>query len=279
MEYIGVHVTKKYNSKQKLTMEQSIESTKKELNFPQMRVCQIFVAEPSGYHYLIKKDQEDSFSTFIKRSGMIVLAHGRYLDTPFSSNVTQSTLTYIRNEVSLCNRLGIKGFIIHLYRYPASLVIDILKKLDLDPNVQIILETPAISPDKAIYNSPLALYHLYHATKQAKLNCGICIDTCHIYSAGLNITDLKIMKDFFTEIIKLIPSKDIVIHLNDSAAVLGSGIDRHASLGEGKIWEKHTTSLTWLLQFIKKYKIITILERSNKNGSLKLDLSVIKELL
>lgn len=275
MDHIGVHVPRRPNK----TMEQSIQITKKELDFSKMKVCQIFVAEPSGYSRFIKNNQEDSFLTFVNRSGMSIFAHARYLDTPFSTNVSQSTLTYIRNEVALCGRVGIMGFIIHLYRYQPSIVVDVLKRLELDSKVKIILETPATSPDKAIYNSPQALYDLYSMTSKSKLNCGICVDTCHIYSSGLNITDLEVMQDFFSELIRLIPVKDIIIHLNDSNASLGSGIDRHATIGKGQIWRKKTASLEWLLRFIKKYKIITILERNEGNGNLVQDLECIKGLI
>ena len=140
------------------------------------------------------------------------------------------------------------------------------------------METPAISPSKAIYNTPQALIQLWVDTKKANINTGICVDTCHIYSSGENIGDINNMKTFFNELIKCIPSEDLLIHLNDSSEPLGSGRDRHASLGKGLIWGTNTDSLKWLLQFIKKHKIDSILERNEKNGSISADYQLIKDL-
>ncbi len=63
-------------------------------------------------------------------------------------------------------------------------------------------------------------------------NIGVCIDTCHIYSAGYNIVDsLEQVLKQFDNIVGL--SRLKAIHLNDSLMGLGENKDRHAPLGEG----------------------------------------------
>lgn len=66
-----------------------------------------------------------------------------------------------------------------------------------------------------------------------KLKVGICIDTCHLFASGQNITSEKEASDYFASY------KDcklpILIHLNDSVGEFDSLIDRHAELGT-KIW-------------------------------------------
>jgi len=63
-------------------------------------------------------------------------------------------------------------------------------------------------------------------------NVGVCIDTCHIYSAGYDIvSNLKGVLDKFDKILGLERLK--AIHLNDSLKGLGENKDRHAPLGEG----------------------------------------------
>ncbi|MBS4537802.1 deoxyribonuclease IV [Clostridium sp. D2Q-11] len=63
---------------------------------------------------------------------------------------------------------------------------------------------------------------------------GVCIDTCHIYSAGYDIVnDLDGVLNKFDEIIGLDRLK--AIHLNDSKMPFGSNKDRHEKLGEGTI--------------------------------------------
>jgi deoxyribonuclease-4 len=63
---------------------------------------------------------------------------------------------------------------------------------------------------------------------------GVCLDTCHIYSAGYDIVnDLDGVLEEFDYIIGLDRLK--AIHLNDSMKEYNSNKDRHAKLGEGFI--------------------------------------------
>lgn len=63
---------------------------------------------------------------------------------------------------------------------------------------------------------------------------GVCLDTCHIYSAGYDIVnDLEGVLEDFDRIIGLDWLK--AVHLNDSMMPFNSRKDRHAKLGEGTI--------------------------------------------
>ncbi len=71
-----------------------------------------------------------------------------------------------------------------------------------------------------------------------KSRVGVCIDTCHAYSAGYDIvTDLGYEESWklFDDIIGKHYLKGI--HLNDDKRELGSRIDRHASIGTGTLGE------------------------------------------
>lgn len=280
MEYgvIGFHVNRDYIKKKGATIEQNIEVAKKKLGIKNLKVVQIFLGPPRNFAVSVKQDGEESLKTFIELSGMTIVAHARYFCVPFSSGVKESILLFMQREWRLAARCGIMGIVLHLYRYPKEVVTKRLLDLDLDKRVKTILETPAISPDRALYNTPKALYELYNMTQKAGLNTGICIDTCHLYVSGVDLSDPDIMRGYMAELTKLIPPHDILIHLNDSASCLGCGKDKHASLGEGFIWKKNKESLKILLDFINKYKILTILERNEGSGSLEHDYCVIRSL-
>lgn len=63
---------------------------------------------------------------------------------------------------------------------------------------------------------------------------GVCLDTCHVYSAGYDIVnDLDGVLDEFDRIIGLDRLK--AIHLNDSKMPFNSNKDRHEKIGEGTI--------------------------------------------
>lgn len=65
---------------------------------------------------------------------------------------------------------------------------------------------------------------------------GFCIDTCHTFAAGFDITTPKGLRETLGRIDREIGLEAVrVIHANDSKAALGSHIDRHEHIGEGKI--------------------------------------------
>ena len=65
-----------------------------------------------------------------------------------------------------------------------------------------------------------------------KSRVGVCIDTCHTYSAGYDIVgDYEGVFGEFERVIGLEYLKGI--HLNDTKKPLGSRVDRHESLGLG----------------------------------------------
>lgn len=67
-----------------------------------------------------------------------------------------------------------------------------------------------------------------------KEKLGVCLDTCHVYSAGYDIVNnLDNVLDEFDRIIGLDRLK--AIHLNDSKMPFASNKDRHEKIGEGVI--------------------------------------------
>jgi deoxyribonuclease-4 len=69
-----------------------------------------------------------------------------------------------------------------------------------------------------------------------KSGVGICIDTCHAFAAGYDITTEEGLSSFLELISSEIgPEKLKVIHLNDCKGTLGSHLDRHEHIGLGNI--------------------------------------------
>ena len=72
-----------------------------------------------------------------------------------------------------------------------------------------------------------------------KSRVGYCIDTCHAFAAGYDLSSREACEATFRKIHSII-SLDYLrgMHLNDAMRPLGSRIDRHERLGEGQIgWE------------------------------------------
>jgi deoxyribonuclease IV len=65
---------------------------------------------------------------------------------------------------------------------------------------------------------------------------GYCLDTCHSYAAGYEITTDEGLKSFIGEAEDVLGLENVpVFHANDSKGALGSHLDRHANIGEGYI--------------------------------------------
>ena len=63
---------------------------------------------------------------------------------------------------------------------------------------------------------------------------GVCLDTCHIYSAGYDIVNrLDEVLEEFDRVIGL--KRLMAIHLNDSMTPFGSHKDRHEKIGQGSL--------------------------------------------
>jgi deoxyribonuclease-4 len=68
---------------------------------------------------------------------------------------------------------------------------------------------------------------------------GICLDTCHLYVSGVDVTDRGILDDLLGDVDARIGLDRLrALHINDAAAPLGSNRDRHANIGDGLLGEQ-----------------------------------------
>ena len=64
----------------------------------------------------------------------------------------------------------------------------------------------------------------------------VCVDTCHIHSAGYPIIEKKDYEKTFEKFDKIIGLERLkAFHLNDSIKGLGNRVDRHAHIGHGTL--------------------------------------------
>jgi deoxyribonuclease-4 len=68
---------------------------------------------------------------------------------------------------------------------------------------------------------------------------GICLDTCHLWVSGVDVTDRAVVDATVAEVDERIGLDRLrALHVNDAEAPLGSNRDRHASVGEGELGSK-----------------------------------------
>jgi deoxyribonuclease IV len=180
-------------------------------------------------------------------------------------------------DMKLGNQLGAKGVVIHAGHLKTKFY-DISKKkcinhfiqslvyvLDNTQKINIYLETPA-TQNNTFFSSLEELANLFkQIPKKYQTRIGICIDTCHIFVNGYNISTKQGVIDYFNKFEKLIGLKHLkLIHINDSKGQFDSHINRHNSIGQGYIFKEQKEGLIQLLYFIKKYKLPIILETNQE---------------
>jgi len=75
-----------------------------------------------------------------------------------------------------------------------------------------------------------------YAAQMTHLPVGFCLDTCHLLAAGYDVSSEAAVDKTVAEADRILDLKNVrVIHANDSKGALGSHIDRHENIGQGKI--------------------------------------------
>ena len=68
---------------------------------------------------------------------------------------------------------------------------------------------------------------------------GVCLDSCHLYVSGVDVTERAQLDALLDEVDEAIGLDRLrALHVNDSAAPLGSNRDRHANIGDGLLGEQ-----------------------------------------
>ncbi len=69
-----------------------------------------------------------------------------------------------------------------------------------------------------------------------KSRVGVCLDTCHTFAAGYDLSTKDACEKTFKEFESIVGFRYLrAMHLNDSKKELGSRVDRHHSLGKGEL--------------------------------------------
>jgi deoxyribonuclease IV len=91
-----------------------------------------------------------------------------------------------------------------------------------------------------------------------KSRMGVCLDTCHVFAAGYDISEKKSFDAVFSEFDSIIGLDRLrLIHINDSKRECGSRVDRHEHIGKGRIG---TAGFTLILNSSRLKKVPCVLE-------------------
>ena len=187
-----------------------------------------------------------AFKENLEKSGIsadYVLPHDSYLinlGSPDTEGLEKSRKSFLE-EMQRCEQLGLKMLNFH----PGSH----LKQISLEDCLTLIAESINMALDKTSgvtavigntagqgSNVGFSFQHLSYIIDKVedKSRVGICIDTCHTYSAGYDLKTEEGYRQTWSEFESEVGFKYLrAIHLNDTKKEFGSRVDRHDSIGKG----------------------------------------------
>ena len=174
-----------------------------------------------------------------------ILPHDSYLINlghPESSALQKSRIAFL-DEMQRCEQLGLDRLNFHpgshLNQFSEDQCLTTIAEsinwaLSQTSGVIAVIENTAGQGS----NLGFSFYQLKKIIDQVddKSRVGICIDTCHAYSAGYDLKTKAGFEKVFQEFDEVVGFQYLKgMHLNDSKKELGSRVDRHDSLGTGTL--------------------------------------------
>lgn len=187
-----------------------------------------------------------AFKENLAKSGIsadYVLPHDSYLinlGSPDAEGLEKSRKSFLE-EMQRCEQLGLKMLNFHPGSHLKQISLEacltliaesINKALDKTTGVTAVIENTAGQGS----NVGFSFQHLAYIIDKVedKSRVGICIDTCHTYSAGYDLKTETGYQQAWSEFDNEVGFHYLrAIHLNDTKKELGSRVDRHESIGKG----------------------------------------------
>ena len=194
----------------------------------------------------LSEQQIEAFCTECERLGYSaaqILPHDSYLINlghPEEEPLEKSRASFL-HEMQRCEQLGLDRLNFH----PGSH----LKKISEEESLRLVAESINIALEKTSgvtavientagqgSNLGYAFWLLAYIIDRVEdmWRVGVCLDTCHSFAAGYDLSTEKGCDEVFAEFEREVGFKYLRgMHLNDAMKPLGSRVDRHSPLGEG----------------------------------------------
>jgi deoxyribonuclease-4 len=239
-------------------------------------MMQIFLGNPQKNSNRVRSNKElNGFAEQLTSNKMKLVIHGSYainLCHPPSSSKYKASVRALIKELDMATIIGKRciGVIIHMGKnIPENEISDataiqnyvfgLQEALKGSPQKAIIILETGAGQGNEVGTDIGTLSAIYRElTKYEQSRVKFCIDTCHIWASGNDISTSDKVKLFFKNFDKLIGIDRIAcFHFNDSKTPLDSHLDRHADLGHGYI---PIDGLRAIARFARDHHIPIILE-------------------
>ena len=186
------------------------------------------------------------FRTAATRRPLALVVHAGYLINLASPEraLRERSINTMTGEVRRCAALGISHLVFHPGAHMGAGEQAGLRRISgaLRRILRATADLPVILTIENTAGQGSTLGHRLEQIAAMLAGAGdderlaVCFDTAHAFAAGLDFSHRKQYMSLWDEFERLIGLEKLAIfHLNDSRRELGSRIDRHAHIGEGRI--------------------------------------------
>ena len=239
MKYIGAHVS----------AEGGVQNTPLRAKEIGASAFALFTRNASRWRSAaIKPKDAEAFRLSCMESGYLpdmILPHDSFLinlGSPDSEKLEMSRTAFL-DEFRRCELLGLSMLNFHpgshLNRMDEDKCLDLIAEsinytLDVTEGVTAVIENTAGQGSNLGFRFD-QIARIIDGVED-KDRVGVCVDTCHTYSAGYDLATPEGYKATWEEFDRVIGAGYLkAIHLNDDKRELGSRIDRHACIGQGTL--------------------------------------------
>ncbi|MFF8829033.1 deoxyribonuclease IV [Streptomyces sp. NPDC015131] len=212
---------------------------------------QVFVANPRGWATPAGNPAQDElFREQCAASGTPVYVHAPYLINfgSHSAATVEFSVASLRHSLRRAREIGALGVVVHTgsatggrpraeaLAQVRTHMLPLLDELTHEDDPYLLLESTA--GQGASLCSRTWDFGPYFEALDAHPKLGICLDTCHIFAAGHDLTGEHGVRQTLDLLVGTVGEGRLkLIHANDSMDVVGAHKDRHANIGAGHIGE------------------------------------------
>jgi deoxyribonuclease-4 len=192
----------------------------------------------------LSEEEAKLFRREAKRTQLPAIAHGSYLVNLASEELAlrERSIDCLFDELERCERLGIPSLVIHPgvhadVKRGTALIAEALDELHARTpkyKAQIVLEGTAGQGNSIGWRFEHLAMILEQVRRPARV--GICLDSCHLYAAGYDLSSIRSYEKVIKEFDRLVGVERVrCFHLNDCKKPLGCRVDRHEEIGKGTL--------------------------------------------